>query len=164
MSRSNVAGAFAAVVIGVVAGAAVALVVLPRADLGAAAAVAPGEQRVDRWDDAAALAGVPLYAPADAGDPSMLVVHGVMGDATRPVEARFGDGLIMVQAHGDLLPAENSGELVSVTGADDAWWQTASDGRRLAVRFGDTLALLSGRSDDELVATAREMIAIGSVP
>lgn len=164
MNRSHVAAAFAALAIGVAAGAAVALIALPRSDLGAEAAVEPGAQRVDGWDEAGAAAGVPLLTPDGEGDPSTLIVHGVPGDATRPIEARFGDGLVVLQAHRDLLPAENTGELVSVPEADDGWWQSATDGRRLAVRFDDTLALLWGRSDTELVAIARGMRPIEATP
>lgn len=164
MRRSSVARALGALATGVVAGVAVAVIVLPRADLGAAVAAAPSEQPVAGWQEAAALAGVRLYAPDGAGDPSALVVHGVDGDATRPVEARFDDGLVVLQAHRDLLPAENTGELVSVPGADDGWWQSATDGRRLAVRFGDTLVLLWGGSDTELVTIARGMRPMSAAP
>ncbi|PZR63245.1 MAG: hypothetical protein DLM71_04855 [Chloroflexi bacterium] len=60
----------------------------------------------------------------------------------------------MLQAHRDVLPEENTGELVTVSGADNAWWQTADDGRRLAVRFEDSLVLLSGLDDEELASLA----------
>lgn len=157
------AGALSALV-GLVAGVALAIAVLPRADLGAAVAATPGEERLDGWAEAAAVAGVPLYAPPGRATAPEVMVRGVAGDATRPIETRLDGGLVLVQAHRDLLPAESVGELATVPGADDAWWQSASDGRRLAVRFGDTLVLLSGTTDDELLETARELAPIGSDP
>jgi hypothetical protein len=152
----------AGLVVGVLVGAGLASAVLPRADIGAEAAATPGEERIESWIAARELAGVRLYMPQDEGDPSSLVVHGVRGDATRPVEARFASELIMLQAHRDLLPPESLGGLVTIPGADDSWWQEASDGRRLSVRFGDTLVLLWGLpDDDDLEATARSLVPVG---
>lgn len=139
-----------------------ALMLLPRADVGSRVAAMPGEQEVTGWDEAAALAGVPLYAPRGEAGLDSLKVHGVAGDPIRPVEARFEGGLTLLQTHRDVLPAEKIGPLVSVPGADDAWWQVANDGRRLAVRYGDTLVLAWGLSDQELVAFASELARVDS--
>jgi hypothetical protein len=148
----------AAFLAGVLVGAGLASAVLPRADLGGEAAATPGEELIGSWTAAGEQAGVPLYVPEGEGNPSSLVLHGVRGDATRPVEARFTSELIMLQAHRDLLPPESLGGLVTIPGADDSWWQEASDGRRLAVRFGDTLVLLWGLSRGNLEAAARSLV------
>lgn len=150
--------------VGLVAGVALALAVLPRADLGPEVAAKPGAQRLDGWAEAAAVAGITLYAPSGEANAAEIVVRGVAGDATRPIEARFEGGLVLVQAHRDLLPPETGGQLIRVPGADDGWWQSASDGRRLAVRFGDTLVLLTGATDDDLLETARKLAPVGSIP
>lgn len=151
----------ASLAVGVLLGAGLACVVLPRADIGGEAAATPGEEHVDSWRAAAERAGVRLYTSQDEGDPISLVVHGVRGDATRPVEARFASELIVLQAHRDLLPPESLGGLVTIPGADDSWWQEASDGRRLAVRRGDTLILLWGLPRGDLEAVAASLVPVG---
>jgi hypothetical protein len=158
-------GRFAAaigVVAGIVAGAVAGTLLLPRVDVGPPVAARPGTEIVRDWAAAGAAAGVMLYAPQAAGDPNELEIHGVAGDRYRPVEARYPSGLILAETHRDVLPAQTVGELVTVPGADDAWWQPATDGRRLAARFGNTLVLLSGRGDDELVAAAADLRPVTS--
>lgn len=162
MTLGGVVRSLAALVVGLAAGAAVALMLFPRADVGSRIAATPGEQEVIGWGEAAALAGVPLYEPKEEARPDSLKIHGVAGDPIRPVEARFEGGLTLLQTHRDVLPAEKIGPLVSVPGADDVWWQVANDGRRLAVRFGDTLVLVWGLSDGELVAFASELARVDS--
>jgi len=154
VTAGRVSAAPLVLLLGFAAGAVAAALLLPRADLGGAVAATPGEEAVSSWAEAAGPAGIALYAPSAAGEPVELTVHGVEGDRTRPVEARYSSGLILVQAHRDVLPEENIGELVTVSGADDAWWQSARDGRRLAARFGDSLVLLSGLDDEELASMA----------
>lgn len=154
MTAGRVSAAALVLLLGLAAGAVAAALLLPRADVGAEVAATPGEVAVSSWSEAAGPAGIQLYVPRTAGEPELLTVHGVEGDRTRPIEARYSSGLIVVQAHRDVLPEKNTGALVTVSGADDAWWQTASDGRRLAVRFGDTVVLLSGLDGEELATMA----------
>lgn len=103
------------------------------------------------------MAGVSLYAPpADVTGEPTLEVRGVAGDPTRPVWATYEDGLRMIQAHRDVLPApEDESESFPVPGADEAWRGDAGDEPYVLIRRGDTLVLLSG-------ATEERMVAVGS--
>ncbi len=119
----------------------------------------PLRQGVESWAEAATLAGVPLYAPpADlAGEPT-LEVRGVAGDPTRPVWATYDDGLRMIQAHRDVLPApDDPAEFFPVPGADEAWRGDAGDQPYVLIRRGDTLILLSGAADELMVRWVRPL-------
>lgn len=133
--------------------------VAPEADL-------PLRQPVASWNEAASLAGVPLFAPPEgtAGVPS-LEVRGVAGDPTRPVWATYPSGLQMIQAHRDVIPPpEEEDELIQVAGADQAWRGDASGREYLLARRGETLVLLSGRPDDEMIALAGALEPVGTEP
>lgn len=126
--------------------------VAPDADL-------PLHQQVASWAEAAALAGVPLYAPQDAtfGDP-VLEVRGVAGDPTRPVWATYESGLRMIQAHRDVLPPpEDESEFFEVTGADEAWRGDAGGEPYVLVRRGETLVLFAGAADQAMVDAAEAL-------
>ena len=45
-------------------------------------------------------------------------------------------------------------EAAEVEEADDAWWATVQEARYLYVRRGDTLVILSGGPEEELIRTA----------
>ena len=151
-------------VVGVVIGVGLTVALIPAARFGADAAPRPQPEPVDAWIDAARVAGVPLFAPIDRGDPDDMWVHGIPGDATRPIEARYGDGLHMVQAYRDVLPESEFGRAVSVSGADDSWWHSAEGTEYLAVRWGETLVVLSGLPDDELVDVASGLQPVSRSP
>ncbi len=151
-------------VAGLILGASLAVAFLPAARFGGDAAPRPQSEQVDSWTDAACLAGVPLFAPPGRDGPDELAVYGVPGDATRPVEVRFDDGLRVVQAHRDVLPPAASGRLASVSGADDAWWHSAEGTEYLVVRHGETLVILSGLPDDALVEVASTLEPVNPTP
>ena len=146
------------------AGAVAGTLLLPRADIGSTVAARPASEPVPDWPAATRAAGVRLYAPRTQGDPEQLIVHGVSGDRFRPVEARYPSGLTLAETQADVLPVETTGELVTVAGADDAWWQIATDGRRLAARFGETLVLLWGLPDPDLVMAASDLAPVTGPP
>lgn len=130
--------------------------VAPEADL-------PLRQSVASWAEAAALAGVPLYAPpvGVAGTP-VLEVRGVAMDPTRPVWATYPSGLRMIQAHRDVLPApHDENEFFEVPGADEAWRGDAGGEPYVLIRRGETLVLLSGAPDEQMVAASSALEPVG---
>jgi len=113
------------------------------------------------WAAAESLAGIDLYRPADGvRDPPRLVVRGVPGDPTRPVAATWDDGLEVVQAHRDVLPGPDPGELINIPGADEAWRATVHERDYVYARRDDVLVLLSGRPDPELVTLAGALMPV----
>lgn len=116
----------------------------------------PQGVRLAGWSEAASVAGVPLRTPPNREQPEQILAWGVVGDPNRPIEARWSDGLRVLQTRADLLPPnEGIGELVRIDRADDAWWHEELDNRYLVVLHGDTISLLSGIDDADL----REMAA-----
>ena len=116
----------------------------------------PREELVRGWPQAARLARTdtfePAYLPNGTGEPT-LTVRGVPGDSSRPVSAAYGSGLVVRQAHIDVDP-QLEDESAEVDGADDAWWGTVQETTHLYVRRGETLVILSGVPEDELIRTA----------
>ena len=116
----------------------------------------PREQSADGWSAAAELAGTDTFEPAtladDAGEPE-LTVRGIPGDSSRPVAAVYPGGLIIRQAHVDVDP-QLEDEPAEVEGADDAWWGTVQGATYLYVRRGETLVILSGGPEEDLIRTA----------
>ena len=154
MTRIQVLAAGLAVLVGVGAGAVVMSLVVGTSPEPARPIAVP----VAGWSSAAAVAGVPLRTPANQEEPDELVAWGVVGDPTRPIEARWSAGLRVLQARADLLPPDDGiGELVRVDGADDAWWHEELDNRYLAVVHGGTITLLSGLADADLRAAAETL-------
>lgn len=157
MTRDQVLAAGLAVLLGVGAGAVVTSLVVGTSPEPARTVAVP----VDGWSGAAAVAGVPLRAPANQEEPDEIVAWGVVGDWTRPIEARWSAGLRVLQARVDLLPPDDGiGELVRVGGADDAWWHEELDNRYLTVVHGGTITLLSGIPDADLRAAAEAMAPV----
>ncbi len=122
----------------------------------------PREQSVDGWSGAADLAGTNTFEPAilpeGAGAPE-LTVRGIPGDSSRPVTAEYGGGLVIRQAHVDVDP-QLEDEAAEVEGSDDAWWGTVQENTYLYVRKGETLVILSGASEEELIQTASSLEAV----
>lgn len=127
----------------------------------------PTEQVVADWPAAAALAGVPISAPTapDRAWPS-LVVRGVPGDPTRPVEASWSDGLRMTQAERHVIDAPDTTETFTVAGVDEAWSATIQDELTLYARRGRTLAILVGLPLTAMASVAASMavVAPGTPP
>jgi len=126
----------------------------------------PRSDRTAGWAAAAALAGVPLFEPGEpgqnAGQPQILV-RGVAGDPTRPVQARYANGLVLHQAHRDVIPApEDENEFIEIRGADEAWRGEASGVEYLLVRRGSTLVILSGLPAERLDQAAASLRPISS--
>lgn len=101
----------------------------------------PAEQVVDDWPTAAALAGVTIAAPLDPdlAGPEILV-RGVEGDPTRPVDATWSSGLRIIQAHRDVMEPPEPSETITLTGVDEAWEAEVRGVETLYARRGRTLA------------------------
>jgi hypothetical protein len=113
----------------------------------------PREQRVSGWRKAAELARTDTFEPTyvPSGAKPELTVRGIPGDSSRPLTAKYGNGLVVRQAHVD---PQLEDEPAEGEGADDAWWCTVREKTYLYVVRSETLMILSGLSREDLIRTA----------
>jgi hypothetical protein len=115
----------------------------------------PREQRLSGWRKASELARTntfePTYVPG--GAKPELTVRGIPGDSSRPLAAKYANGLVIRQAHVDVDP-QLEDESAEVKRADDAWWGMIREKRYLYVERDETLVIMSGLSREDLIRTA----------
>ncbi len=121
----------------------------------------PREQRVSGWRKAAELARTDTFEPTyvPGGAKPELTVRGIPGDSSRPLAAKYGNGLVVRQAHVDVDP-QLEDESAEVKGADDAWWGKVREKRYLYVERGETLVIMSGLSREDLIRTASSLRSV----
>jgi arabinan endo-1,5-alpha-L-arabinosidase len=122
------------------------------------AADLPAAQAVPDWATAAAMAGIPLFAPSgfDRGAPQ-IAVRGVPGDPTRPVDAVWPDGLRIIQADRTVMEPPEPSETFPMAGVDEAWTAAVHEVETLYARRGRSLAILTGAPLEQLRKVADGM-------
>lgn len=114
---------------------------------------------VHSWTEAAAKTSMdvyePAYVPEDAGTPEIIVFG--LGGLFQTATGQYPNGLQIMESNQDIGSGAGR-ESVTVNGADEAFWTTATGNRTLAVRRGKTWVNLSGLyNDDELIRIAESL-------